>query len=148
MSDFMNSDTKFLGSISRSNRTHWMNWSVLQETTFDRSSTFYQHTDYLTTTWNMATQKSCNANGPLERVDGLINGFLCSGTQNQKYSQISLFDIPLRLLGGSAWQHPVINKLADVYFHDYSLANLMIFVSYMSHPTLCHRSKHTHLIDE
>jgi hypothetical protein len=67
--------TFFLGSISRSNRTHWMNWSALQETTFDRSSTFYQHTDYLTTTWNTATQKSCNANRPLERVEGLMNSF-------------------------------------------------------------------------
>ncbi|KAI8338434.1 replication factor RFC1 C terminal domain-containing protein [Chlamydoabsidia padenii] len=58
------------------------------------------------------------------------------GTQNQKYSQISLFDIPLKLLSGSAWHHPVINQLSDVYFHDYSLANLMVYENYTkSSPT-------------
>ncbi|KAI8093321.1 uncharacterized protein BX664DRAFT_329437 [Halteromyces radiatus] len=52
------------------------------------------------------------------------------GTHNQKYSQISLFDIPIRLLGNSSWQHPNINQLADIYFHDYTLSNLMIFENY------------------
>ncbi|ORZ19695.1 replication factor RFC1 C terminal domain-domain-containing protein [Absidia repens] len=52
------------------------------------------------------------------------------GTHNQKYSQISLFDIPLKLLGSSAWQFPNMNQLADIYFHDYALANLMVFENY------------------
>jgi replication factor C subunit 1 len=53
-----------------------------------------------------------------------------SGGQNQKYSQISLFDIPTQLMESSAWHQPNINQLADVYFHDYALANLMVSVSY------------------
>ncbi|CAO3597051.1 unnamed protein product [Absidia cylindrospora] len=52
------------------------------------------------------------------------------GTHNQKYSQISLFDIPLKLLGSSGWQFPNMNQLADIYFHDYALANLMVFENY------------------
>ncbi|KAI8335852.1 replication factor RFC1 C terminal domain-containing protein [Chlamydoabsidia padenii] len=52
------------------------------------------------------------------------------GGQNQKYSQISLFDIPTQLMESSVWHQPDMNKLADIYFHDYSLANLMISENY------------------
>ncbi|CAO3599935.1 unnamed protein product [Absidia cylindrospora] len=52
------------------------------------------------------------------------------GSQNQKYSQISLFEIPVQLLGNSRWQHPNMNQLADIYFHDYTLSYLMIYENY------------------
>ncbi|ORZ24576.1 replication factor RFC1 C terminal domain-domain-containing protein [Absidia repens] len=52
------------------------------------------------------------------------------GSQNQKYSQISLFEIPVQLLGNSRWQHPNMNQLADIYFHDYTLSHLIIYENY------------------
>ncbi|KAI9303666.1 replication factor RFC1 C terminal domain-containing protein [Cunninghamella echinulata] len=52
------------------------------------------------------------------------------GIDNQKYSQLSLFDIPLKLLSTSSWQRPKLNELFEVYFHDYQLANLMIAENY------------------
>ncbi|ORX49128.1 DNA replication factor C, large subunit [Hesseltinella vesiculosa] len=52
------------------------------------------------------------------------------GSANQKYSQINLFEIPGKILSTHAWQRPVMSKLSEVYFHDYSLSPLMIFENY------------------
>lgn len=112
--------------------TNWWRWPG---TIFVKLSTSYPLIDSPVTKWNIMMQKPCKSK-MVEGVTGicwLCTHVLCflliSGTHNQKYSQISLFDIPLRLFGSSAWQFPNINQLADIYFHDYALANLMVFVS-------------------
>lgn len=51
------------------------------------------------------------------------------GARNQKYSQMGLFDITPTLFSPKNWLQMDLNELINVYFHEYSLANLMVFVS-------------------
>ncbi|KAI8388177.1 replication factor RFC1 C terminal domain-containing protein [Radiomyces spectabilis] len=52
------------------------------------------------------------------------------GKSNEKYSQMTLFDIPLALLSQSSWRSKTLSQKSDVYFHDYNMAHLMMFDNY------------------
>lgn len=56
---------------------------------------------------------------------------LRSGKNNEKYSILGLFEIPLELLSGQRWREKTLNQKYEVYFHDYALAHLMIWENYL-----------------
>ncbi|KAI7908090.1 replication factor RFC1 C terminal domain-containing protein [Cokeromyces recurvatus] len=53
------------------------------------------------------------------------------GKNNQKYSILNLFDIPIELLSSSNWRSKSLNEKYDIYFHEYSLSHLMMFENYL-----------------
>ncbi|KAI8390302.1 hypothetical protein BD560DRAFT_319403 [Blakeslea trispora] len=53
------------------------------------------------------------------------------GKSNQKNSTLGLFDIPGELLTGGSWRNKTLTEKYEVYFHDYSLSNLMIQENYL-----------------
>ncbi|KAI7887255.1 replication factor RFC1 C terminal domain-containing protein [Mucor mucedo] len=53
------------------------------------------------------------------------------GKTNQKSSVLGLFEIPGELLSADAWRSKTLNEKANIYFHDYSLAHLIIFENYL-----------------
>ncbi|KAI9260071.1 replication factor RFC1 C terminal domain-containing protein [Helicostylum pulchrum] len=53
------------------------------------------------------------------------------GKTNQKFSVLGLFEIPGALLSADSWRSKNLNEKANIYFHDYSLANLIIFENYL-----------------
>ncbi|KAI9020039.1 replication factor RFC1 C terminal domain-containing protein [Phycomyces nitens] len=53
------------------------------------------------------------------------------GRNNEKYSQMGLFDIPSALLSSLKWNETTLQQKSNVYFHDYNLAHLMIWENYL-----------------
>ncbi|KAI8384543.1 replication factor RFC1 C terminal domain-containing protein [Radiomyces spectabilis] len=54
-----------------------------------------------------------------------------TGEKNEKYAQMSVFDIPHALLSSTSWHSKNLAQKSEVYFHDYSLAPLMVFENYL-----------------
>lgn len=52
-----------------------------------------------------------------------------SGKTNQKFTVLNLFEIPGALFSADSWRSKNLNEKANIYFHDYTLANLIIQVS-------------------
>ncbi|KAI9269006.1 replication factor RFC1 C terminal domain-containing protein [Phascolomyces articulosus] len=54
------------------------------------------------------------------------------GKSNQKYTQLSVFDIAGALLSRSGSFGKSLSEKSEYYYHDYNLAHLMIFENYLS----------------
>ena len=54
-----------------------------------------------------------------------------SAKKNEKDGQMNLFDIPEALFDSSSWKNNTLAQKLDIYFYDYGLTPLMVFVSYL-----------------
>lgn len=54
------------------------------------------------------------------------------GKSNEKYVIRNVFDIAMDLLTAGRWHALTLPQKTDLYFHDYSLSHLMMFVSDIS----------------
>lgn len=79
--------------------------------------------------WTLIKLKKCkHANIYESLIKSVKNKLIYSGKTNQKSSVLGLFEIPGELLSADAWRSKTLNEKANIYFHDYSLAHLIIFV--------------------
>ncbi|KAI9361124.1 replication factor RFC1 C terminal domain-containing protein [Pilaira anomala] len=53
------------------------------------------------------------------------------GKTNQKFTVLNLFEIPGALFSADSWRSKNLNEKANIYFHDYTLANLIIQENYL-----------------
>lgn len=108
-----------------------MSLSAQQAMIFDKLSIYFPLIDFLPKSWITTKQKHCkskNFGANLQPTKYLrVDGY--SGKVNEKNTQMNLFDIPGVLFNSSSWRTLNLAEKSEIYFQDYSLTPLMVFVS-------------------